>query len=96
MKREEFKDLEDERLVRDFAFWLSAAGEKYISERNFGNDLADGVALCTVMTKIPGSAVTSYHKVAPAGGIKSRENFQTFRRGCDRLCLPVTFGAEDL
>jgi len=96
LKREEFKDLEDEQLIKDFAFWISAAGERYVSERNFVNDLSDGVALCTILTKVPGSGVVTFHKVAPPGGAKALENFTFFRRGCSRLSLPVSFGLDEL
>jgi len=80
LKKEEIENLED----------------RYISEKNFDHDLSDGVALCTVMSKIQGSGVTSFHKVAPVGGHKARENFITFQIAVQRLHLPSTFGLDDL
>lgn len=96
MKRHEFESLDNEDLKRDIAFWLSAAGDKYVSERNFEADLADGVALCTIMTKLHGSSLSSFHKVAPVGSPKAHENMVAFRRACDRLNLPVGFSFEEL
>jgi hypothetical protein len=97
LKRADYRGLEqDTELLKSIAFWLTSAGDRYVSERNFEDDLADGVALCTVMSKIHGSSVASFHKVAPTGGNKARENWLSFRRSCERLCLPVTFGQDEL
>ena len=97
LKREEFKQLQDmPHLVRHFAFWLSGAGDRYVSEKNFEQDLADGVALCSIMSKIHGSGVVVFHKVAPIGGLKAKENFITFQVAAKRLNLPIAFGLDDL
>jgi len=96
LKKEEIENLEDVELIKDLAVWLTGAGDRYISEKNFDHDLSDGVALCTVMSKIQGSGVTSFHKVAPVGGHKARENFITFQIAVQRLHLPSTFGLDDL
>jgi len=100
-KREEFKQVEDVRLVAHFASWLSKVSGRPISDETFEKDLLDGVALCTVMSKIQGSGIEKFHAI-PIGSIepldtfKSRENIQAFVLASKRLNLPVTFGTEDL
>ena len=101
MKREEYKHMEDLRLVKHFADWLSKIGEKKITEENFEEDLLDGVALCTVMSKINGSGLTSFHTLkessVPSLDIfKAKENLVAFQEATRKLKLPISFGTEDL
>jgi hypothetical protein len=96
LKKEQFLNNQNVDLVKDLAYWLSGASDRYVSERNFEMDLCDGVALCSLLTKVHGSGVTTYHKVAPVGGIKARENLISFQIAARRLNLPVTFGYDDL
>ena len=97
MKREEYKQMEDLRLVKHFASWLSKVGEKPVSEENFEQDLMDGVALCRLMKKINGSNMGTFHE--PSGGMdvfKAKENMVFFQNSAKALKLPISFGTEDL
>jgi len=96
MKKEEFKRVQNMDLIKDFAYWLSGEGERYVSEKNFEHDIADGVALCMIMSKVEGSNLERFHKVAPVGGVKARENIELFETAAKRLNLPVSFGVADI
>jgi hypothetical protein len=92
--------LEDIRLIEHFAHWLSKVSERQVSADTFETDLMDGVALCKVMVKIPGSGLVRFHEIqgstAPLEAFKARENIQAFGMAAKQLNLPVTFGTEEL
>lgn len=101
MKRDEYKQMEDVRLISHFASWLSKVSGRPVADETFEQDLMDGVALCTVMSKISGSGVQRFHVMEPGStqpleAFKARENIQTFVAASKSLNLPVTFGTEDL
>jgi hypothetical protein len=96
MKRNEFKQNQDLKLVSHFCDWLTKVSEgKAITEENFESDLMDGVALCTVMQKLQGSGLVKFH-ATPRTAFQAKENLQFFQAGATKLALPVTFGSEDL
>lgn len=98
MKREDFKKLQDLKLVSHFASWLSKLGNKEVTEENFEDDLMDGVALCRVMKKLEGANMGAFHE--PKGetmdSFKGKENIVFFQNSTKALKLPITFGTEDL
>jgi hypothetical protein len=101
MKRDEFKQMEDFRLVSHFASWLSKVSGRPVREESFEADLIDGVALCKVMVKLEGSGLVKFHDIPagstmPLGSFMARENIQAFSTAAKRLNLPVTFGTEEL
>lgn len=100
MKREEFKQNEDLRLVSHFAHYLSKVGDKPVSEENFESDLLDGVCLCRLMAKLNGSGMTKFHdninNTNLADAWKSKENLVSFQQATKNLNLPISFGTEDL
>jgi hypothetical protein len=99
MKREEFKQAEDLRLVSHFASYLSKVGDRPVTEEKFEADLMDGVCLCRLMSKLNGSGVTKFHDINREGiadAFKAKENMVTFQQASKALNLPITFGTEDL
>ena len=101
MKRGEFKQMEDVRLISHFASWLSKVANRPVNEDTFEQDLMDGVALCTVVSKLKGSELTKFHELPkgtnqPLDTFKARENMVSFTLACQNLSLPVTFGTEEL
>ena len=100
LHREEFKKNEDLRLVKHFADWLSKVSGRSVTEENFEQDLLDGIALCTLMSKIKGSGMGYFHgtksNVASLDAFKSKENLVSFQMSVKNLNLPTSFGTEDL
>lgn len=100
MKRGEYKHLEDLRLIKHFASWLSVVGNRPVAEISFEEDLMDGTVLCSILIRIRGSGVTTYHGIkgdfSSLAEFKKKENLVTFEAACKRLNLPVSFGYEDL
>jgi len=99
MKREEYKQMEDLRLVSHFATYLTKVTGRTITEEKFEDDLLDGVALCRLLTKLNGSGLAKFHDNISTGladGWKAKENLVTFQQGTRNLMLPISFGTEDL
>ena len=99
MKREEYKQMEDLRLVSHFATYLSKVGERPVTEENFENDLMNGVCLCRLMSKLNGSGLEKFHSDISNGiadTFKAKENMVSFQQAAKNLNLPIMFGTEDL
>lgn len=98
LKRGELQKFEDIELLKACAYWLTGVGQRFVSEKNFTKDLADGVVLCNVLCIVKGSGVSSesFHKVAPNGSLKAKENLISFQVATKRLNLPYTFSLDDL
>ena len=100
MKREEYKQMEDLRLVKHFAHWLSKVTGLNVTEETFEQDLMDGVVLCRLMSKINGSGMGYFHElksnVPSLDAFKAKENLVSFQLAVKNLNLPISFGTEDL
>jgi hypothetical protein len=101
MKREQHKMVEDIKLIKHFASWLSQITDEKVEPDTFPEDLKNGIVLCKLMMLIgPDSGVKSYHQLPAKNAVldafKAKENVVQFQEACKRLAMPVVFGMSEL